>query len=129
MALSKLVAVALSLASISFAADCTLDQPRKEGDPSGEQIAKAIGAQTELEGVCANNWRTGDEKKLENSFNHWGAHETNIKPVKMLTSSKASYTEFRGRTILRTYDTAMMRSRTSLSNASRMETSGVVSGA
>ncbi|KAH4076814.1 hypothetical protein HBI25_152000 [Parastagonospora nodorum] len=69
---ANFLAVVLSLASLSLAADCSLSQPRKEGDPSGQQIAKAIGTQTELDRICSGQWRTGDEKRLENSFNHWG---------------------------------------------------------
>jgi hypothetical protein len=71
---ANLLAVILSLASLSLAADCSLSQPRKEGDPTGQQIAKAIGTQTELDRICSGQWRTGDEKRLENSFNHWGTY-------------------------------------------------------
>ena len=64
------IAIACAVASVAFAADCSLDQPRKEGDPSGAQIAKAVGVQTELTAVCDGRWRVNDEKRLENSFNH-----------------------------------------------------------
>lgn len=48
---ANLLAVVLSLVSLSLAADCSLKQPRKEGDPSGQKIAKAIGSQQELDRI------------------------------------------------------------------------------
>lgn len=62
----------LGLVGISRAADCLTDQPRQESTPTGDQIAQALTSQAQLDGVCAGNWRTGDEEKLENSYNHWG---------------------------------------------------------
>lgn len=66
----KSIAIACAVVSVAFAADCLLDQPRKEGDPSGAQIAKAVGDQTELTAVCDGRWRVNDERRLENSYNH-----------------------------------------------------------
>jgi len=48
---ANLLAVVLSLVSLSLAADCSVKQPRKEGDPPGQKIAKAIGSQQELDRV------------------------------------------------------------------------------
>jgi hypothetical protein len=76
------VAAVLSLASAALAADCGQDQPRKSGDPSGAQIAKAIGAQAIIDGICVGNWRVGDEKKLENTFNHGSAYEIEVSNIR-----------------------------------------------
>lgn len=82
------IALACALGSVVYAADCTLDQPRKEGDPSGTQIAKAVGAQTELDGVCANRWRINDEKRLENSYTHWRTYWKRAERRRKLTRSR-----------------------------------------
>jgi hypothetical protein len=67
------VALLLSSAAlVARAADCRLDQPRKEGDLSGQQIVDALNSHDNLNNVCAGKWRTEDEAQLENSFSWWG---------------------------------------------------------
>jgi hypothetical protein len=62
----------VSTALIARAADCKLDQIRKEGDLSGQKIVEALNSHDNLNNVCAGNWRTADEAQLENSFSWWG---------------------------------------------------------
>ncbi|EEY16773.1 predicted protein [Verticillium alfalfae VaMs.102] len=82
----RLAVSLLALASTGHAADCLRDQERQHSEPSGEQIAKAVGLQSDLENICAGNWRVNDEEKLTNSFNHWAIiytvkREDNTKPL------------------------------------------------
>ncbi|TPX17800.1 uncharacterized protein E0L32_002901 [Thyridium curvatum] len=61
----------LVLGRTVLAADCLQNQQRQGNEPSGEQIAKALTANSALDSICSGNWRTGDTEKLSNTFNHW----------------------------------------------------------
>ena len=57
----------LMLVSTAMAADC--NQPRKDGDPSGDDIATALTSHNQLSEVCSGNFPPGSDKT--NTFNHW----------------------------------------------------------
>ncbi|RNJ52516.1 hypothetical protein D7B24_003364 [Verticillium nonalfalfae] len=83
----RLAVSLLALASTGYAADCLRDQERQHSKPSGEQIAKAVGSQSDLEIICAGNWRLNDEEKLTISYNHWSIiytvkRDDNTKPMR-----------------------------------------------
>lgn len=65
-----LLAGLLVLGRGAFAADCLQNQERQNDSPSGEQIASALTANSQLDNVCAGNWRVNDPEKLNGTFNH-----------------------------------------------------------
>jgi hypothetical protein len=75
MAIPRLISVVLSLAYTSHAADCSTDQPRREGGPPRTRITKAIEIETELQAICSTKWRVGDEQRLDIVCNRWSAYE------------------------------------------------------
>ncbi|KAF7549466.1 hypothetical protein G7Z17_g6355 [Cylindrodendrum hubeiense] len=66
--MNKFTLSVLALGGVAFAADC--QQARQDGDPTGSQIATALTSNSLLDTVCAGTWRTGDDEKLENTWNH-----------------------------------------------------------
>lgn len=59
-----------ALCSIAFAAECFNDQKRTMTIPAANQIRAAITPPVSPETVCRGTWRVGDDKQLENTFNH-----------------------------------------------------------
>ncbi|KAF2495331.1 hypothetical protein BU16DRAFT_618169 [Lophium mytilinum] len=63
------VLLALAFGRIAFAADCFQDEQRKSDTPTGDQIGKAL--TPDLRNICATTFKTGDDQKLQITYNHW----------------------------------------------------------
>ncbi|UPK94491.1 hypothetical protein LCI18_005426 [Fusarium solani-melongenae] len=59
-----------ALCSIAFAAECFNDEKRTTTIPTADQIRAAVTSPGSLEKICGGTWRMGDDKQLENTFNH-----------------------------------------------------------
>jgi hypothetical protein len=62
------VLLALAFGGIAFAADCFQDEQRESDTPTGSQIGKAL--TPDLGNICATTF-TGDDQKLQVTYNHW----------------------------------------------------------
>ncbi|KAM0813307.1 hypothetical protein AB5N19_13300 [Seiridium cardinale] len=68
--MKRLLACFLAFSTGAIAADCLQDQQRQSDSPSGQQIVAALTSSSQLDNVCAGNWRVGDQNKLNITFNH-----------------------------------------------------------
>lgn len=68
--MEALALLLLALGNVAFAAECFSDQKRATNIPNGGQIRAAITSNNALDSICAGNWRMGDKKQLQNTFNH-----------------------------------------------------------
>jgi hypothetical protein len=61
--------VALGFGKVVFAAECFQDEQRQSNTPTGDQIGEALTA--DFGNICAITWNTGDDQKLQITYNRW----------------------------------------------------------
>ena len=117
----------LALVSTVMAADCS--QPRKDGDPSGNDISTALTSHNQLSGVCSGNFPPGNDKT--NTYNYWfDARSCACNAKQETTNMRAGLwtTPSRGLTPANLCRIVKMPLTTSSPSASQAATSGEVLG-
>jgi hypothetical protein len=68
-----LILLAFAFGRFTIAADCFQNEQRDGDTPTGDQIGKAL--TPDLGSICATTFRTGDDQKLQITYNHWSKLE------------------------------------------------------
>jgi hypothetical protein len=64
-----LILLAFTFGRFTIAADCFQNEQRDGDTPTGDQIGKAL--TPDLGSICATTFKTGDDQKLQITYNHW----------------------------------------------------------